>query len=49
MHSGKICIKGLSDDIKNDSAEDVSCCNVLSDRSADAAPGKVTVRKEASM
>ena len=49
MHSDKICIKGRSDDIKNDSGEDVSCCNMPSDRSADAAPGKVTVRREASM
>ena len=47
MHSGKIYIGGLSDDIEDDSA-DVSCSNVPSDHSADAAPGKVTVGKKAS-
>lgn len=35
MHSGKIYIRGLSDDIKHDSAEDVSCCNVPSHRRAE--------------
>ena len=49
MHSGKICNRRLSDDIKNDSAEDVSCCDVPSDRGADASSGKVTAGKKASM
>ena len=49
MHSGKIYISGLSDDIKCNSAEDVSCSELPSDCSADAAPGKVTVGKKASM
>ena len=34
MHSGKIYISGLSDDIKYDTAENVSCCNEPSNRSA---------------
>ena len=48
MQSGKKHIDGLSDDIEDDSA-DISCSNVPSDHSADAAPGKVTVGKKASM
>ena len=34
MHSGKIYMSGLSEDIAYDSAENVSCCNLPANRSA---------------